>query len=55
MPFCGHATIAALAGSATDAPDPLADTMHRRQPNARTAAFFNDLIAEMAQELLGNP
>lgn len=55
VPFCGHATIAALAGSATDAPDPLADTMHRRQPNARTAAFFNDLIAEMAQELLGNP
>lgn len=53
VPFCGHATIAELAGSATDAPDPLAHTMERRQPNARTAQFFNDLIADMAQELLG--
>ena len=55
VPFCGHATIAELAGSATDAPDPLAATMDRRQPNARANAFYDGLIDEMAQQLLAAP
>lgn len=51
VPFCGHATIAALSGSAITAPDPMAEAGVARQPNARTEAFFSSLIDEMAAEL----
>ncbi len=53
VPFCGHAAIATLAGSATDAPDPMADTLRKRQPDARFDAFVNELIGEMAAVHLG--
>jgi acetoin utilization deacetylase AcuC-like enzyme len=48
VPFCGHATIATLAGSAIDAPDPLAVNMAARQPSAAFEAFQLGLIDEMA-------
>lgn len=54
VPFCGHAVITELAQSAIAAPDPMAETLRRRQPNARTEAFFNGLIMEMA-EYFKNP
>ena len=52
VPFCGHATIATLAGSTIEAPDPLKPNFTARQPSARTEAFQLELIADMAQELL---
>jgi len=51
VPFCGHATIEALSGSAITAPDPLAQTLSVRQPNPRFDAFLRAEIDRMAQEL----
>ena len=53
VPFCGHAVLEQLSGSANTAPDPMADTVAQRQPNARQRAFFSDLITDMAETLLG--
>lgn len=52
VPFCGHAVIEELSGSAHSAPDPMADTLHQRQPNPRVEAFFNGLVDEMAITLM---
>lgn len=51
VPFCGHAVMEELSGSARSAPDPMADTVAKRQPNDRMNAVFSQLITEMAQEL----
>ncbi len=51
VPFCGHATIAALAGSVIVAPDPLARNHHVRQPSPKFDAFLRDAIDVMAQDL----
>ena len=53
VPFCGHATVAALAGSAIEAPDPMARNLSIRQPNTRVEAFQLGLIDEMALALAG--
>ncbi len=50
VPFCGHAVLAEMAGSAIDAPDPLAARVLNQQPNARMRAFHSQLIGEMAAE-----
>lgn len=47
VPFCGHAAIEALSGSAIRAPDPLADTVATRQPGPRFDAFVSGLLGEM--------
>lgn len=52
VPFCGHATIATLAGSSIEAPDPLAVNMAARQPSAAVEAFQLSLIDEMAAALI---
>jgi acetoin utilization deacetylase AcuC-like enzyme len=49
VPFCGHAVIEQLSGSPKTAPDPMADALSRRQPNARMQAFIGTLITEMAE------
>lgn len=46
VPFCGHAVLEELSGSAITAPDPMAATYDARQPNARMQAVFSDLITE---------
>ena len=51
VPFCGHAALEALSGSAIRMGDPLAETLRKRQPSARYSAFLQDLIAEMAAGL----
>ncbi|WP_373050837.1 class II histone deacetylase [Thalassovita aquimarina] len=53
VPFCGHATLEELSGSAIRAEDPMAETVRIRQPNARFDAFISGLIGEMADTLLG--
>ena len=52
VPFCGHAVLEELADATTHVPDPMADTLARRQPNARMQAVFADLVTEMADILL---
>ena len=51
VPFCGHATLEALSGSAITAPDPMARALNNRQPGPRFDAFLRAEIDRMAQEL----
>ncbi|WP_299873215.1 class II histone deacetylase [uncultured Sulfitobacter sp.] len=51
VPFCGHATIATLAGSQTDAPDPVAEVVAHRQPAGEMDAFLRASIDRMAAQL----
>ena len=51
VPFCGHATLEALSGSQTVAPDPFARAFDIRQPSPRFDAFLRATIDEMAAEL----
>jgi acetoin utilization deacetylase AcuC-like enzyme len=48
VPFCGHAVIETLSGSAMRAPDPMAEVFAARQPGPAFDAFLDGLIAEMA-------
>lgn len=56
VPFCGHATIATLAGTDITAPDPFADTFAQRQPTARFQRFLDGWVDELtafhAKELI---
>ncbi len=49
VPFCGHATIQTLAGSAIGAPDPFDERIRANQPNARFQALQRELIDEFAE------
>lgn len=51
VPFCGHAVLQELSGSAIEAPDPLAETFAARQPGARFERYCSVLIAEMEAAL----
>ena len=48
VPFCGHATIATLAGSAICAADPLEVNLTARQPRGRFAEFLKGEVAQLA-------
>jgi acetoin utilization deacetylase AcuC-like enzyme len=49
VPFCGHAVLEELSGSATTAPDPLAETLAARQPDAALEAHVGARIAALAE------
>ena len=51
VPFCGHAVLEELSGSAASAPDPMADTLRRRQPGPRFDAFVDGWIEDLAAAL----
>lgn len=51
VPFCGHATVAALAESTIEAPDPMKAVMKSRQPNPTFDAFLKQSIDAMATQL----
>jgi len=51
VPFCGHATIAALAGSDICLPEPFGEAFAIRQPSAPFDAFLRQSIDDMAQTL----
>ena len=48
VPFCGHAVMAQLAGSAISAGDPLGEMIAARQPNARVQAFHRGYVDDYA-------
>lgn len=52
VPFCGHAAIEELAGSAIRAPDPLAATLQARQPGPDWQAHLSAHVAGLARILL---
>lgn len=47
VPFCGHAVLEELSGAPVHAPDPLADTLAKRQPDARFDAFLDGWISDL--------
>ncbi len=51
VPFCGHAVLEELSRAPVTAPDPLAATLAKRQPDARFDAFVRTWIDEAAQGL----
>jgi acetoin utilization deacetylase AcuC-like enzyme len=51
VPFCGHAVLQELSGSAVHAPDPLAETLRLRQPGPAFAAFLEGWIDDLARAL----
>lgn len=51
VPFCGHAVLEELSGSAAAAPDPMAATFARRQPGPAFDRFLEGLVDEMAAAL----
>jgi acetoin utilization deacetylase AcuC-like enzyme len=48
VPFCGHAVLEALSGAPVTAPDPLSETLAKRQPDARFDSFAKAWIDEAA-------
>ena len=53
VPFCAHAAVAALAGSTTAAPDPMAQTLKARQPGPEWQGHVSAHIGRLAGVLLG--
>lgn len=51
VPFCGHATIARMAGSKIHAADPFAATLEKRQPGDAYRRFFEGVIGDMTGAL----
>jgi acetoin utilization deacetylase AcuC-like enzyme len=54
VPFCGHAVIEELSGSSIHAPDPLAETLARRQPGPEWCAPVSDHIGRLADLFFGH-
>ncbi|KNG93618.1 class II histone deacetylase [Pseudaestuariivita atlantica] len=52
VPFCGHAVMEELSGSAIHVPDPLAATYAARQPGARFDAFARDWVDDLVATLV---
>lgn len=51
VPFCGHAVLERLSGSALTAPDPLLERISSQQPNALAERFHRRRIDEIAEAL----
>ncbi len=51
VPFCGHATIAALGGIDVGLKDPTLERFQRQQPNERMRALQRTIIDEMAEAI----
>ena len=51
VPFCGHAVLKEMSGSAITAPDPYGDAFHLRQPDAGFDAYLDQRLFDMAQTL----
>ncbi len=48
VPFCGHAVLEELSGAPVIAPDPLAETLAKRQPPGYFDAMVDSLLADYA-------
>lgn len=51
VPFCGHAVLQQMSGSAVTAEDPFKSTLEIRQPSPRFDAYVDTLIGEMSEAL----
>lgn len=50
VPFCGHAVLQTMSGSATSAPDPLAARIHAHQPRPAFQAFLSAHVTDIAAQ-----
>lgn len=51
VPFCGHAVLQTLSGSATTAPDPFGEVFPLRQPDAGFNAYLDGVLGAMEKVL----
>ncbi len=51
VPFCGHAVLQEMSGSAIDAPDPMGPLYIKRQPGEAHQRFVSGEIAQMRDAL----
>ena len=51
VPFCGHAVLQEMSGSAIEAPDPMADLYVKRQPGHAHQKFVSGEISRMRESL----
>ncbi|MBE0413579.1 class II histone deacetylase [Yoonia sp.] len=51
VPFCGHAVLQQMSGSAITAPDPFAEVFPLRQPDAGFDAYLDGVISDMVAAL----
>ena len=49
VPFCGHAVLEEMSAAPMTALDPLAETLAKRQPDARFDAYLANILMEQAQ------
>ncbi|MDE0344279.1 MAG: class II histone deacetylase [Boseongicola sp.] len=49
VPFCGHAVLEELSGSAIAAPDPFGEIFAKRQPNRHLEAAYSGMLGELAR------
>ena len=47
VPFCGHAVLAQMSGSAVQAPDPMAASFEKRQPGPAFDRFLEEWLSGM--------
>ncbi len=52
VPFCGHAVLAQMSGSAIEAEDPFGPRAAAQQPSARAEAFHREIIDDLAAALV---
>jgi acetoin utilization deacetylase AcuC-like enzyme len=52
VPFCGHAVLEELTGTAIRAPDPMIETWNARQPGPAFGAFLSGQIGALAEYFL---
>lgn len=53
VPFCGHAVLEVLSGSAIHAPDPLTETLAKRQPSPAFDVFVESQLDQICKSLAG--
>ena len=51
VPFCGHAVLQEMSGSAVAAPDPFAEVFPLRQPDTRFDTYVQTVLDDMAKTL----
>ena len=49
VPFCGHAVLEEMSGSAITAPDPMADTLRLRQPSVQLENIYSHLLGDLEE------
>jgi len=55
VPFCGHAVLEVLTGSALHVPDPMAETLQARQPGPAFDAFVDGWLDELCAHFATAP